>query len=303
MTNPFHKGERAVQSMVGVADLASRVGQMLQPQIAANAIAFIQQQSMLIAASTDAEGQLWASLLVGNTGFVEVLNTQSLLIHEGALNSTDTDLLFEHLKTESAIGLLFHEMESRRRYRVNGKALRRNGRIELNVEEAYVNCPKYIQRRVLGAGEGEPQAQVSRGKEIGPQECLWIAEADTLFLATQSLAGKTDASHRGGNPGFVEVLDNGHLRIPDYPGNNMFNSLGNIYENPKAGLLFVDFQKGSTLQLTGAARLEFDQNSELDRQRTGDTGRFWRFEPQEWIRTDHHHSVSWDYLDASPFNP
>ena len=303
MTSPFHSGEKAVQTMVGVSEIADKVGRMLQPQIATQAIPFIQQQPMVVIASTDAQEQLWTSLLIGDVGFIEVLSGDSLVIHEDSLRSATIDVLFEHLKEETAIGMLFHEMESRRRYRVNGMAVRRNRRIEVNVQEAYVNCPKYIQRRTFGAEKEIAEPQVSRGQALNTVEQQWIAQADTFFMATQSLAGKADASHRGGNPGFVEVLADGRLRIPDYPGNNMFNSLGNIYENPKAGLLFVDFHRGSTLQLSGAAVLEFDQNTVADMEKTGDTGRFWIFEPKEWVRTDHHHQANWDYIDASPFNP
>ncbi|MEL7247025.1 MAG: pyridoxamine 5'-phosphate oxidase family protein [Bacteroidota bacterium] len=84
-----------------------------------------------------------------------------------------------------------------------------------------------------------------------------IRQADTFFWATQSSAGKADASYRGGKAGFVEILANGQLRIPDYPGNSLFNSLGNIHENPNTSLLFVDFEQGNVLQLTGKATLSF----------------------------------------------
>ena len=98
-------------------------------------------------------------------------------------------------------------------------------------------------------------------------------------------------------------MDDGTLRIPDYPGNGMYNTLGNIYENPAAGLLFVDFEKGETLQLTGKGELHFNQSSDADLQKTGNTGRFWLFKTEQWIRTKNHHQVDWTFLDYSPFNP
>ncbi|MEL6835531.1 MAG: pyridoxamine 5'-phosphate oxidase family protein [Bacteroidota bacterium] len=301
---PFHAGEQAVQALAGESQIAQRVGQMLQPEIGVQAIPFLQQQPMVVIASPDTNGHIWASLLVGDVGFVEVFSTQSLVLHEDQLQSADTDILYENLKGNPRVGLLFHEMEHRRRYRVNGQAVRKDGQIQINVEEAYVNCPKYIQKRTTTRRE-EIQApvRVSRGQVLGALELDWIRQADTFFLATQSLAGKADASHRGGKAGFVEILDNGQLRIPDYPGNSLFNSLGNIHENPKAGLLFVDFEQGNVLQLTGKATLSFGQNAADDLAKTGDTGRFWLFETTEWIRTDHHHQKQWDWVDYSPFNP
>ena len=83
----------------------------------------------------------------------------------------------------------------------------------------------------------------------------------------------------------------------------MFNTLGNIYENPNAGLLFVDFEKGATLQLTGEAELNFEQSNKEDLQKTGDTGRFWLFKTKKWIQTQNHHLVDWKLIDYSPFNP
>src|SRR4030095_12436506 len=79
--------------------------------------------------------------------------------------------------------------------------------------------------------------------------------ADTLFIASVHADAGADASHRGGQPGFVRVLDERRLLIPDYAGNTMFQTLGNIAADPRVGLLFVDFDTGATLQLTGRARI------------------------------------------------
>ena len=73
-----------------------------------------------------------------------------------------------------------------------------------------------------------------------------------------------DASHRGGRPGFVRVVDERRLRLPDYAGNNMFQTLGNISKDPRVGILFVDFASGTTQQLTGRARILWDSASFAD---------------------------------------
>ena len=70
-----------------------------------------------------------------------------------------------------------------------------------------------------------------------------------------------DASHRGGSPGFVRVAG-GRLWWPDYPGNNMFNSLGNLAVDPAAALMFIDFFSGRTLQLSGAGDVRWDDAAE-----------------------------------------
>lgn len=131
----------------------------------------------------------------------------------------------------------------------------------------------------------------------------WIKNADTLFVASAGPDGSLDASHRGGNPGFVQIIDDNVLKIPDYPGNSLFNTLGNMVQNPNVGLLFVDFEKRETLQLTGTASLLFDQTSETDLHKTKGTGRYWLFSTLRWIHTIDHHNIQWDLLEYSPFNP
>ena len=85
----------------------------------------------------------------------------------------------------------------------------------------------------------------------------WIRRTDTFFLATLHPAEGADASHRGGMPGFVRVEGN-RLTWPDYAGNLMYNTLGNIAVHPRAGLLVPDFDSGSVLLLTGRAGVVWD---------------------------------------------
>src|SRR5262249_38316472 len=82
-----------------------------------------------------------------------------------------------------------------------------------------------------------------------------VAGADTFFIASWHPRGGADASHRGGRSGFVRIRDERTLELPDYPGNNMFTTLGNLVEHPRAGLLFIDFACGDLLQLTARAEV------------------------------------------------
>ena len=143
----------------------------------------------------------------------------------------------------------------------------------------------------------------SGGHILGDDQINWIRSADTFFVASSGPDNRLDVSHRGGNQGFVDVLSDGTLKVPDYQGNSMYNTFGNFVTNPNAGIVFVDFEKGATLQLTGKAELLFDQTSDDDLEKTTGTGRFFLFHPEEWIQTDHHHDVNWEFVDYSPFNP
>ncbi len=76
-----------------------------------------------------------------------------------------------------------------------------------------------------------------------------------FFIASFHPVGGADASHRGGRPGFVRIENDGRIGFPDYPGNNMFNTLGNLAGHSRVGLLFVDFATGDLLQVAGRASL------------------------------------------------
>ncbi|KEO81089.1 pyridoxamine 5'-phosphate oxidase family protein [Tumebacillus flagellatus] len=84
---------------------------------------------------------------------------------------------------------------------------------------------------------------------------MYIEGSEFFFLATANRAGECDCSFRGGGPGVVRVLDPRTLVFPDYPGNGLYQSLGNLVENPHLGLLFLDFEKGQRLRVNGTARL------------------------------------------------
>lgn len=208
--------------------------------------------------------------------------------------------LFASTAERASVGLLFLEVASRRRYRVNGTVVSTiDDRVVVRVAEAYPNCPKYIQRRHLRiARDPVPLHSLREGNNLGQDERDLIAVADTFFVASAGPDHKLDASHRGGRPGFVRV-DGDRLWIPDYAGNNMFNTLGNLALEPAAGLLFIDFGTGTTLQLCGTATIDL----ESDDPATGGTNRSWTFHTTAWQRSGliaHLHS---ELLDASPHNP
>jgi uncharacterized protein len=95
---------------------------------------------------------------------------------------------------------------------------------------------------------------------IGRQEMVWIATADGH--------GECDCSFRAGPPGFVQVLDAGTLRYPEYRGNGVMASLGNLAENPHVGMVFLDFdQERIGLHVNGSARIVEADGHDLARPR------------------------------------
>jgi predicted pyridoxine 5'-phosphate oxidase superfamily flavin-nucleotide-binding protein len=86
----------------------------------------------------------------------------------------------------------------------------------------------------------------------------FIDNCDMFFLATADADGWPDVSYKGGLPGFVRVVDEDTLAFPNYDGNGMFKSLGNVLVNPRVGLLFVDFQRPNRMRVQGTATLSDD---------------------------------------------
>jgi predicted pyridoxine 5'-phosphate oxidase superfamily flavin-nucleotide-binding protein len=303
MLGTYHEGEIAVQERAGVHQMSKRVGNIIRSEIPPVAQDFLAEQQMLVASSVDAEGHAWASLLTGRPGFIQVRDATTVEIQIQA-GSTRLDPIFENLQRNPAIGIVAIELASRRRMRLNGQAqILANGNILVHSQQSYSNCPKYIQARTLEvtAELPTPNPQVTQGSHLTTELQTWLEKADTFFVGSyHPVSGLADASHRGGQPGFIKVQDSKTLVWPDYAGNMMFNTLGNIAANPNTGLLFIDFEQVATLQLTGQAYIKWD--SELQKTLPG-AQRLIEFQIEQAIVIKGGQPLNWQFLNYSPFNP
>jgi predicted pyridoxine 5'-phosphate oxidase superfamily flavin-nucleotide-binding protein len=251
----FHRGELAVQERVGVRQQAAKIGGSIHGTVPAGASAFLEQRRFVVLATADPNSRPWASILTGSPGFASAPHPLEVRINA---SPAPGDPLGENLETSHFAGLLAIDLATRRRMRVNG-ALERgaDGEIVIRVEQVYSNCPKYIQRRMVEREEAARRARlVQRGSLLSDEQRAWLRRADTFFIATLNPEEGADASHRGGMPGFIGV-EGERLVWPDYAGNMMYNTLGNIALHPRAGLLVPDFSSGSVLQLTGRAGIRW----------------------------------------------
>lgn len=304
MKDVFHKGQLAVQKLTGEEEIAKSRIPMIQASLHPRSIPFIEHQVLAFLGSEDSHGNIWLSLLVGQRGFITVPSLQEIKFDISKIKSSRQDIFFKNIRSKPTVGLLFHEAARRARYRAWGIAKEEEDQLCFDIRLGYPSCPKHIQREAIELTENSKviAPKYTNGTTLGKEEKEWIINAHTFFISTQAKKGDIESSHRGGNPGFIEILENGQLRVPDYFGNSIYSTLGNIYENSKTALLFVDYKKGETLQLSGIAELEFNQNSENDLYKSGETGRFWTFETKHWIRTKDHHNVHSEFIDFSPFN-
>lgn len=286
MTSPYHAGELEVQRRAGVVAEARAVGRSVFSSVPAGAARFLERQRLVVAASVSADGRVWASLLTGGAGFIGLVAPDLVRI---AARPAAGDPLRENLDARPELGLLVLDPSTRQRLRINGRGLSSDEGIFLGVEQAYGNCAKYIQRRapLPDAEEATEAPRVSSA--LSAAQAAWISATDTFFIASLHPRGGADASHRGGLPGFVRVLAPGVLAFDHYPGNAMFNTLGNLVENERAGLLFVDFGAGHTLQLSGRAAVGADFSV--------------RFEIVEVRETRNASPLRYAFVEYSPVNP
>lgn len=257
-TMKFHSGELTVQTRAGVTEAAADVAEGIKDRVPDSARDFLALRRMLVLGSVDSRRRVWASVVTGAPGFIVLLDDRTVRID--ALPA-EGDPLRENLRGEGHVALFIPDLVAPRRLRLNGRGRIVGGSIEIHAEQVYGNCRRYIQERLLlgPRTSADPKhLDVHCTNELSQSDREQIIQADTFFIATDHPDAGADASHKGGNPGFVRVIDSHHIAFPDYNGNRMFNTLGNITANPNAGLLFIDFDSGRTLQITGSATIDWN---------------------------------------------
>ncbi|GIH45320.1 hypothetical protein SAMN05421833_102105 [Microbispora rosea] len=286
-----HAGEIAVQRRAGVR-LAEHGSARVRAEIPEAAARFLEAQRMVVIGAEDREGRVWSAPLTGRAGFATATGDRTILVD--AVPGAPLAGVFDD---EHDIGMLALEPWTRRRMRVNGRARRDGDHLVVRTEQVYSNCPKYLQKRTI-TEDLEPGERTSwSGDLLSEAQQKWISAADTFFVATHAPGLGSDVSHRGGNPGFVEVVDARRLVWPDYAGNLMYMTLGNLELNPAAGLLFLDWATGDALHLTGRARVDWDPREVPGAQRLVE------FDVERVLQVGGASPLRWAFEEYSRFNP
>ncbi len=239
--------------------------------------AFLSSVPCVALGAADADGRMWASVLLGEPGFVRASPGSVRIVGRPGADAPDpaapgssgaaalpTGDLSPHdpigpRRPGDPVGLIAVDFTRRRRLRVNGRVRSWGPRlVELGVDEAYGNCPRFIHRRPLDPGLLTHGRDSSTHSELGYWDTELIGRSDTLFIATKHPEAGADVSHRGGPAGFLRVAGPNRVQLPDYAGNAMFNTLGNLWSDPRVGLVLRDFGTGDTVQLTGRAAIEHE---------------------------------------------
>ncbi|MBE2315825.1 pyridoxamine 5'-phosphate oxidase family protein [Solirubrobacter sp. CPCC 204708] len=214
---------------------------------------FLSAQPWIALGAEDAGGRVWASLLYGAPGFVTSPTPD--VVHVAA-----TPLAGDPLAgaLDGPVGGLALEPSTRRRMRLNGEASSSADGTTIRLEQVYSNCPKYIATREVEAIVPNAAPARAASTALDARATARLAAADTAFVATRGPDG-FDVSHRGGRPGFLAVDDERTVSWPDYQGNRMFNTLGNIAADGACGLTVVDPEDGTTLYVSGHAEILWER--------------------------------------------
>lgn len=263
----FHSGELAVQAQAGVGAQAGRLAGMVgRGQLRAGTADLLASARLIVLTARDNAGRLWTSPVFGDPGFLTADGPTRLQIDSWLPEADPLHRLPDH----QLAGAIVIDFATRRRWRINGVLnTAAAGRLVIEVDQSYGNCPKYIHTSNSPAGAaGADREPIYTGEALRAEDRRLIQRADTFFLGTTHPQSGADASHRGGPPGFV-LTAHDRLWFPDYAGNNLFNSLGNIAVDPSTALLFLDFDTGTALQLSGQAVLTWDDSAPADEVHTG----------------------------------
>jgi len=302
--SPFHSGEREVQRRMGVRDKMERFGRkVIRDFMPDQHRAFYNQLPFVFVGHADKEGWPWASILFNASGFMSFKDERSLSINA---QPVEGDPLHESLEPDTRLGLLGIELTTRRRNRLAAHIHSvEKAQIELTVDQAFGNCPQYIQARELDVVDADalPEADVQDITHFDREVHDLISNSDTFFVASYVANGSgeasegVDVSHRGGRPGFIRLDDDRNLTIPDYLGNNHFNTFGNFIENGKAGLLFLDFERGHIVTLTGTVEILWDSP---DTRHFEGAERLWMFKLDHGRKLKHVLPLRWKAPEFSP---
>ncbi len=302
----FHEHELSLQNKMGMREQIDMLTErLMHDEMPDQHRAFFAGLEYLFLGTVGENGKPYASVLTGSAGFVSSADAKTLTIMKRA---DDRNPAFASLAVGSPVSVLGIDLSNRRRNRMHGRIARIDQKgFDITVSQSYGNCPKYISTRAIADRIQSPEgAEATERDELSTEDIDLITKSDTFFIASHHLDGSgqpyegSDISHRGGNPGFIHVEGLGRFIVPDYKGNNLFNTIGNLVSNSAAALLFVDFETGDLLHINAAAAIIED---DVAIAAYPGAKRLISFNVLHVRRTEAGIGLRWQLLKPSPVNP
>jgi predicted pyridoxine 5'-phosphate oxidase superfamily flavin-nucleotide-binding protein len=304
--SPFHAGEIEAQLRAGVQMRGAPIRDFMPDQHRA----FFAMLPFVVIGTNDRSGWPVASILAGPQGFIASPDPRHLTL---SVLPDAIDPIAPLLVPGAPFGMLGIDLGTRRRNRANGRVVAADAAgdgaaLQLEVLQSFGNCPQYIQGRLAYYTPPAEERMLERLAQLDGEALAQLRRADTFFVAT-STAARTghafgvDVSHRGGRPGFVRVDPvskdrDSVLTVPDFRGNRYFNTLGNLVLEPRAALLFVDFDRGDLLHVQGTTEIVWD-GPEVRSFHGAE--RLWRLRVERAWRRRAALPLRWMFREFSPF--
>jgi predicted pyridoxine 5'-phosphate oxidase superfamily flavin-nucleotide-binding protein len=254
MNNVFHEGEDHIQEVMSVKQKANTLTSMIKDSIPKIAADFLRALKFCVITLNTKPDDLFSTVIYNHATFIEVLDYKKISIKINHKSHIPESFFNEEILNIGMIGL---EHSSAKRIRINGKAKIIDNQIIIDINEIYSNCPKYIKRRILEDNfKILDKETVNKKLELNQDLITMISNADEFYLASGHKEKGLDISYKGGEKGFVKVLSSKQLQFDDLPGNNLYNSLGNIYTNPYINMFFIDFENNNTYNILATATIK-----------------------------------------------
>ncbi|RAL16379.1 putative oxidoreductase, FAD-binding [Aspergillus homomorphus CBS 101889] len=271
---PWHEGEQKMQNLLQIPPQVNPT----VPSLSYKAGYLLRTAPLLAIGTIDSEGRPWTSIWGGEKGFARPTSQTTVEL------TTPVDRSFDPL-SENLLGTsggklisgLVLDLENRNRVKLHGKAIAGSldstdeprhaasgsgqagiAHLTLHIDASLGNCPKYINKKQIIPALPSPKL-VSNAPQFPPMAVDFLDRADCLFISSAHGTIDMDTNIRGGPPGFVRLISNepnGAVFVyPEYSGNRLYQTLGNLQTNPLAGYVFPDFETGNALYVTGRTRI------------------------------------------------
>lgn len=273
----FHPGEYVAQERAGDVAAAAHLGPVVKPFLALGAEKFLASAHFAVAASLDDKGQPHVSPLAVQAGQFGTVGSCGVTLPAGAVSADD--VLLANLAGDRRIGLLYFDPATRRRYRVNGEVVNAGADpLEVSILEAYPNCPKYIVRQTLRYEREASSVPATTGAGLEEREAKLLSHTSLFFVGSADPTGQLDVASRSGDAGFVRQVGPYTFEVPDFSGNALYQTIGNLVVEPRAAVGLIDGNQ--FVVLVGSAEINWGADPVFN----GVTGRSWKFTVHAWRR-------------------
>jgi len=259
--------------------------------LTAQASFMLQRAPLLAVGTVDDQGRPWTTVWGGESGFSQPLG--SSIIGTRTVVDRKNDPVVQALLAGQydgeivksggpgkMIGGLTIDLAARKRVKIFGRMVAAaldpmeqnedshgnnnnstSGQLQLvvKIEQSLGNCPKYLNKKNIYPVPPSSSKLLSRSPKLSTEALNLLEQSDLFFISSANADHDMDTNHRGGLPGFVRVLrnddDSAELVYPEYSGNRLYQTLGNLKTNPVAGLVFLNFESGNVLYVTGTTEI------------------------------------------------